>query len=159
VAIFSIGIYVLARLSSSGKDIIERWGSWPAAVNETLQDTIACLRNKKVVISIATWGALAFALGALSNWICFASLGSYPGLARIVTYSFISGTFSFVTLTPGNIGIIEGAYGLISSGMKELAAAGIIVALMLRVAGFISLLSLAAVLGASDMIKRLRIRR
>jgi uncharacterized membrane protein YbhN (UPF0104 family) len=156
VALFIVGIYVVTRLSSSGKDVLRRCGGVPVAINETLQSMIACLKNPRLIASIAMWGVLSFTFSAAANWICFAGLGSFPGLSRIVAYNFISGTFSFITLTPGNIGITEGAYGLISGGMDEPAATGILVALILRVAGFISLLLLGGALGGADLIKKLR---
>jgi uncharacterized membrane protein YbhN (UPF0104 family) len=156
IAVLIVGFYIMGRLSSSVQHLVRRWGRWPVMMNETIQTMITCLKNMRLIASIAVWGIVTFALVVASNWICFASLGTFPGIARITVYSFTSATFSFVTLTPGNIGVIEGIYGLISSGMEELAAVGIIVALMLRVTGFISLLLLGAVLAGADMIKRSR---
>ncbi len=153
-AVLVTGLYALARMSTSGKDVFRRWGAWPAAVNETFQTVIVCVKNVKLIGSIVVWGALTFFLGSVANWICFADLGSFPGLARIGVYNFISGIFSFITVTPGNIGIREAAYGLVGSGMQELAATGIIVALILRLTGFISLLLMGLLFAGADMLKR-----
>jgi uncharacterized membrane protein YbhN (UPF0104 family) len=159
IAVLIVGFYIVGLLSSSVQHLVRRWGRWPVIMNEVIQTMITCLKNVRLIASIAVWGILTFALVVASNWICFASLGTFPGIARITVYSSISATFTFFSVTPGNIGVVEGIYGLISSGMEELAAVGIIVALMLRVTGFISLLLLAAIFGGSDIIKRFRIRR
>lgn len=156
VAFFIAAFYALGRLSTSAKGIVQRWGRWPAAINAAFGAMITCLKNVRLVASIAIWGILTFSLGAAANWLCFADLGSFPGIARIVVYNLVSSVSYLVYLTPGNFGIREVAYGAIGSGMEELAATGIIVALILRVTGFVSLMLLGAVFGVLDLKKRSR---
>ena len=121
------------RILQMGKDIIERIA--------TVMKNAPILFKSIILISIN----VGLTIGAL--YLLFASIGVPGDLSFLIIYTVAIRLSSVIELTPGNLGVREFVFGLLSSGMGQDAAHGIAISMMWRLITIFAkgVLSLAAV--------------
>ncbi|MDQ1353985.1 MAG: hypothetical protein QG657_4294 [Acidobacteriota bacterium] len=123
----------LRRILQMGGDIVER-------ITAVMKNTPLLL--KSIILISVNVGLTIWALNLL-----FASIGAPADITYLTIYAVTIRLSSVIELTPGNLGVREFVFALLSSGMGQGAAQGITISMMWRLITVISkgVLSLAAV--------------
>jgi uncharacterized protein (TIRG00374 family) len=123
----------LRRILQMGGDIVER-------ITAVMKN--APLLLKSIILICLNVGITIWAL-----YLLFASIGVSADITYLTIYAVTIRLSSVIELTPGNLGVREFVFALLSSGMGQGAAQGITISMMWRLITVFSkgVLSLAAV--------------
>jgi uncharacterized membrane protein YbhN (UPF0104 family) len=122
-------------------------------LTEVLSVTINNLKDIRYILKIISLGTLVLLVTAVGNYIIFRGFGiilTTPALLVLVVLLRLS---TFITITPGNIGVQEIAYGFISQQMGIGMAEGILASVVTRVFSSIIIIALGLLFGGIDTIK------
>lgn len=134
-----------------------RWLAWlHARVAEVLGLTLASLRDARYLGRVSAWTLAAFAQAVLMLWVCFAALGTRVGVAEAVAFYVLLQLATYLTVTPGNLGVQELAFAFLAVGMGSGAVDGVLVSGLLRVTGVIALVAVALPLGGAQALRSSR---
>ena len=106
-----------------------------ARLAEVADDVAKGIRRPRLLLKLSLSGLIVFAGGVYMNWLCFVELGSPVGSARLGVLHFVRRATLMISLTPGNVGITETCYGLLSGAMGDAVAHAIIVAAVMNITG------------------------
>ncbi len=149
VAPFGLNL-LLKSLNFSSKPL-----SWlHGKLTEVLSTTLTNLRSMSYMLNITLTGILLFAYMCLLFYICFMSLGIPVNIPAIVIFYALFKLSSHVNITPGNLGIQEIAYGVLSEMLNIGLAQGIAVSAVLRIMGFIVLVTCGMFLGGFGLLRK-----
>lgn len=147
-----LGSLVLPRLPRGW-----RWSAWAhARVREVLGVTLESLGDARYLWRVSAWTVAAFGQAVLMLWVCFAALGTQVGLAEAVAFYVLLQLATYLTITPGNLGVQELAFGFLAVGLGSGAVDGVLVSALLRVTGVIALVALALPLGGMQALRASR---
>ncbi len=123
---------------------------------ETLQVTLASLRDARYLARVLAWTLAAFVQAVALLWLCFVALGADVGLAQAVAFYVLLQLSTYLAVTPGNLGLQELAFGFLALGMGGGAVEGVVVSGLLRVTGVIALLLTALPMGGVQALRASR---
>ncbi len=125
---------------------------------ELLAVTLASLRDGRYLWQVSAWTLAAFAQAVLMLWVCFLALDVPVGLVEAVAFYVLLQLATYVTLTPGNLGVQELAFASLALSLGAGAVDGVMVSGLLRVTGVVALLAVALPLGGMQALRASRAR-
>jgi len=99
---------------------------------------------------------ITFGLSLLWFYLGFRSVHVSIPIGALAVFTAIIRMGLIVTITPGNIGVLELAYGTLSSALGFNFATGVMVAAVTRAVSFCSVLLLGALMGGLPMIAKIK---
>ncbi len=131
--------------------------SWlHAKLAEVLQVSVDSLRDVRYLVRFLLLGVVLFGLACAVFYLCFLVFGIEVGPAELVLFYVLLQIGSYVSLTPGNVGVQEIAFGVLGEQMGISMADGILVAALMRLAGYIAIFALALPMGGLDVLSAAR---
>ena len=113
-----------------------------AKLSEVLRITIDNLRDGRYVGKFVFWNTVMFGLVASMLYLAFVGLGIRMSLAEITVFYALYKLSIYVNITPGNLGVRELAYGVLSQQMNIGMAEGILASAIIRILGYFVLIGL-----------------
>lgn len=118
--------------------------------------TWASLREPAYLLRVSAWTLASFVQASYLLIVGFRALGLEVGVGAAVTFYVLLQLTTYVPLTPGNLGVQELAFGVLSAGFGASAADGVLVSALLRVTGVVALVALALPMGGSEALRASR---
>ncbi|MGQ9576954.1 MAG: lysylphosphatidylglycerol synthase transmembrane domain-containing protein, partial [Thermoguttaceae bacterium] len=116
-------------------------------VAEMLRLSVSSLAEPTYLLKLGAAGMASFGCGVAVFYMAFQCLGTPMDLAAVVLFYVVLRLGSLVVITPGNLGIQEVAYGIISSALGRGLAEGLWVSVLVRLVGTTLVIALATPLG------------
>lgn len=126
--------------------IFGRWAERFSQLAKVSDNVVTSLRNWRILSWLFVLGLLSFILSLYSNWLCFKALGVSLGIAELGILKFAKSTTDSVSLTPGNVGVTETLYGVLSKGINSSVSIGIIAGAILNIAAVLAVLLMSGLL-------------
>ncbi len=123
-------------------------------LSELFSSVISSVKDIRHLSRLLGTGVLSFLNTLVIFYLCFKSIGISLDWAAIAFYHVILKLLNTILITPGNIGVREIAYGIISEQMSLSMGEGIIVSMVMRIIGMIVILSAGTVLGGLALLKQ-----
>jgi len=131
-----------------------RYLSWAhSKVSEVFSVSLAALRDRAYVLKVLLLSVALFASMNTILYMGFLSFGIRASLPALALFYALYKLSVYFVVTPGNVGLRELVYGLLSREMDIGMAEGIIVAAMLRIVAHLVLIGLALLLGSAAVIR------
>lgn len=124
-----------------------------AKISEVVGDAVKALRDGRYACIILILSTVQFALACMIFFACFQALGVAVGAGELVLFYVLLQLFSYVSITPGNLGVQEIAFGLLAEAIHIGMGEGMLVSALLRVTGYVALLVLALPMGGLDLLR------
>jgi uncharacterized membrane protein YbhN (UPF0104 family) len=144
VSLLSIALVVVSRPRNAA-------GSGAPAATSIAALTVLASRSWLPVM-LQTGAVLA--LAAVMQWLAFSAVGLALDLRILVVFVLLNRISQYVSITPGNIGVRELAYGLAGSAIGVSETAAVAASLLLRVLTWLVLLALLAGLRLEATLRR-----
>lgn len=125
-------------------------------ISEVLTVNINNLKDISFLLKTAILGLLVFISVCVILNTCFIGLNIRTQIAAIVLFCALHKLSLFVTITPGNIGVQEIAYGVLAELMNIGMEQGILVSVIIRIAGTIVVSVWGILCGGVELIKNRR---
>lgn len=133
-----------------------RGRGWAASF---IQETAAIfhrVREIRFLARFSLWGLLSFVVVIVWFHLAFSSLGISVGIGALAIFTAVMRMGLMVNITPGNIGIIEMAYGLLASGFGIDFSVGLMVGAVTRAVSFLAILAAGILLGGRPLLKSIK---
>ena len=124
-----------------------------AKLSEVLAVSLNNMRDGLYVFRMVGLGLLMFFITILGYYILFHSFSVNLGLAPLAVFYVLLRISIFVNITPGNVGVLELAYGFLSEQMGIGMAQGIWVSVIARLLSTIIVVVLGLFFGGLDMLR------
>ncbi len=121
-------------------------------LREVFQTTVKNLRDLKYVFVVVVLGIFAFGQHATLHYICFIAFGYSLSLSALALFYALHKLSSNFSITPGNLGIRELAYGVLSHALGIGMAEGIMISAVLRVLVYITVIVMALPMGGFSLL-------
>lgn len=132
-----------------------RFLSWlHAKLSEMLTVSVSNLRDGVYMLKLVLTGIIAFINSIAMFYLCFLSLDMPASLPTLALFYVILRLSNHVIITPGNLGIRELAYGILSEQMYIGQAEGILISAIIRVLSICVIISLGTLFGGIDLLRR-----
>ncbi|MCP4213892.1 MAG: glycosyltransferase [bacterium] len=102
---------------------------------------------------------LSFSLAVVYFYIAFHSLGVSIGIGALAVFTAIMKMGLLISVTPGNIGVLELAYGTLATSFGADFSTGLMVAAVTRTISFIALMMQGALLGGFPLLKEIKMQK
>ena len=123
-------------------------------VSEMLGVSIQVVQDWRYMLRIIVTGAGAFLNTVIIFYLCFKSLAVHIDLPSLALFYVILKLSTQIIITPGNLGIREIAYGILSDQMQIGMAQGLVVSVIMRILGTGIIIILGTVFGGSQLLSR-----
>jgi uncharacterized protein (TIRG00374 family) len=120
---------------------------------ESLAQTVRYFWEPVFLAKFTVLCLLSFGLVMLWFFLGFRSIGMAPGIEVLAIFTIILRVGLMVSITPGNIGLIELAYAYLTSALGYPFGSGIIVGALTRSVSFFAILLLGALWGGIPLLK------
>jgi uncharacterized membrane protein YbhN (UPF0104 family) len=136
------------------------WVAWTRErLLQLFDGSIELLRHRRLLVELAVSGVAALLLVSGIFWIVFQALDVDTSLAEVVLLYVLLQTSTYVNLTPGNLGVQEAIFGILSSQVGFAAATGVLVSAIVRATGYVALAVVAVAVGGRELRAALRSAR
>jgi uncharacterized membrane protein YbhN (UPF0104 family) len=125
-------------------------------LREMVRATLDSLRDPRYLVLVTAWTAVAFVQASAMLWFGFAALGSEVGAAEAIAFYVLLQLATYLTITPGNLGVQELAFGALAVGVGGAAVDGVVVSGLLRVTGVVALVMAGLPLGGVAAVREAR---
>jgi hypothetical protein len=125
-------------------------------LSEMVAVTLVSLREPVYLLKVGAWTLVSFVQTSYLMVVGFQALGLEAGVGVAVTFYVLLQVTTYVQITPGNLGVQELAFGVLSTGFGASAADGVLVSALLRVTGVVALLALALPFGGLEALRASR---
>ncbi|MBN1757598.1 MAG: flippase-like domain-containing protein [Chitinispirillaceae bacterium] len=119
-----------------------------------VKTTLYNLKDLKYVAAVVALGIIVFFEMSTIFLICFRSLGLHSTWSTMALFYALYKVSIYFNITPGNIGVRELAYGLLSEKLHFGMTEGLLVAAVFRVFVYIALFGFAIPMGGIDLLRR-----
>jgi uncharacterized membrane protein YbhN (UPF0104 family) len=130
----------------------------PARVHRLVHGLLAAMveqsRNPGLLAKVTALGLVLFALWLLLLKVCFEGVGVRPAWPDLALFLAVYKVTLFVVITPGNVGVLELLYGLLSECLGLGLAQGVLVAAVVRVGFYAVLVPLGVAFAVADLWAR-----
>lgn len=164
-----VGVLALILLAAIAAPILLAWGlgkfhfrgrtlNWMhTRAQEAVDASAQAMRDWRYLFKILVTSLIVFALISVIFYFCFLSLGVHAGLAPLGMFCSLYKFSTYLSITPGNLGLQEVACGVLGEQVQTGGmAVGILASAMLRVFSYLLLAILAICLGGIDLIRKRR---
>jgi uncharacterized membrane protein YbhN (UPF0104 family) len=125
-------------------------------LREMVRVTLESLRDPRYLALVAAWTAVAFVQASAMLWFGFAALGTEVGAAEAIAFYVLLQLATYLTITPGNLGVQELAFGALATGVGAAAVDGVVVSGLLRVTGVVAVVLAGLPLGGVAALREAR---
>lgn len=154
LVIFILCLPILSEKIFPKMTILFQRLSWlQSKLGEVLQASVRNLRDVRFMVGFSLAGLGVFFLACLIFYVCFSSLGIHVGAAELVLFYVFLKLSAYVSITPGNIGLQEILFGVLSQQMQIGMAEGILVAALLRILSYVTLCCIAVPMGGLALVR------
>lgn len=122
-------------------------------LHQVIKITVKNLNDPAYLLKIFLIGILLFIRTCIVFYICFLCFDIKTDLATLAVFYAIFKLSIFITITPGNIGVREVVWGVLSESMGIGMTQGVLVSALMRVIGTTSILILGISCGGFDLIR------
>lgn len=131
-----------------------RYLSWAhERLSEMFNVSVSAVSDKVYLVKITLTGIIAFLNTVIIFYGCFHALGINVSLPMVTLFYVIFQLCNRIQITPGNIGIREIAYGILSSYMQVGMAQGMMVSIVIRVIGTTVITVMGLICGGLPILK------
>jgi hypothetical protein len=142
--------FLLKRISTNASSLL-----WiKSKLSQVLTATISNLKDLSYLAKIVIWGLLVAAQTLIVYYILFTAFEIKLDIPSLMLFYALLKLSSAVIITPGNIGIQEIAFGVLSTQIGGGMAQGILISAISRVLGSSIIIILALILGGSGMLSK-----
>jgi uncharacterized protein (TIRG00374 family) len=120
---------------------------------ETLTATVKSVGDKVYLLKIILLGLVGFIQTVLAYYVLFLSLNTPLSLSALAVFYSLLKLGTFVSITPGNIGVQEVAFGFLSEQMNFGMAQGVLVSVFGRILHTSLIAMLGILFGGIDLLK------
>jgi len=120
-------------------------------LSELLKVSLSTLGDGPFMFKFFLIGIISFINAVAAFYLCFGSLGIQVNLSLLALFYVILKLSNQIMITPGNLGIREIAYGLISQHMQIGMTQGILVSVLIRLISTIVIIILGFFLGGREL--------
>ncbi len=120
---------------------------------EALTVSVRSLRDWRYMLKLVLLNLVVFAVVVTLLYACFQVLNVRASLPALALFYVLHKMSGYVIVTPGNLGVLELAYGLIGKQMQVGMAQAVIVVAMLRVLSFVVLVPFGLACGGVDLLR------
>jgi uncharacterized membrane protein YbhN (UPF0104 family) len=132
-----------------------RFPAWlHGRLSELFSSVLSSIRDIRYLSHLLGTGLLSFLNTLVILYLCFKSIGISLDWAAIAFYHVILKLLNTILITPGNIGIREIAYGIISQQMNLSMGEGMNVSMVIRIIGMVVILTAGVLLGGHALLKQ-----
>lgn len=124
-----------------------------AKLSEMLTVSVSSVKDPAYMLKIILTGIIAFANTLAVLYLCFLSIGIPASLPILALFYVLLKLSTQILITPGNLGIRELAYGILSDQMNIGMAQGILVSVIIRVIGTSVTIILGSFCGGLDLLR------
>ncbi|HEG42738.1 MAG TPA: flippase-like domain-containing protein [Phycisphaerales bacterium] len=122
-------------------------------LSEMFNVSVSAVSDKSYLVKMVLTGVISFVNTIIMFYICFHALGISITLPVLSLFYVILRLCNSIQITPGNIGIREIAYGILSSYMQIGMAEGILVSVAMRIISLVVISVMGIALGGVAIIK------
>ena len=123
-------------------------------LSEVLEVSVRNLRHGAYMVKFVFLGLLTSGLVIVLLYACFRGMGLTVGWSETVLFYVVLKLSSHVAVTPGNLGVLEIAFGILGEQMQIGMGEGILASAIMRVVGYLALGLLSMPLGIWDALSR-----
>ena len=120
---------------------------------EMLSVSVAAVRDPVYLSKLVVTGIVAFVNALAIFYLCFRSLGISVHLPSLALFYIVSKLSTQIIVTPGNLGIRELAYGILSDQMGIGMAQGMVVSVIIRILSTSIIIVLGGLFGGIDLLR------
>ena len=121
-------------------------------LSEMLTVSVGSLRDCRYISKIILTGGISFIHALMTFYLFFITLQVQINLPALALYYIVLRLSNNIIITPGNIGVREIAYGILSEQIHIGMAQGILISLFMRVIGTLILITLGLFFGGSELL-------
>jgi uncharacterized membrane protein YbhN (UPF0104 family) len=141
---------LLKRISTNAPSLL-----WiKSKLSQVITATISNIKDLSYLAKIIIWGLLVAAQTLVVYYILFKSFEIKLDIPSLMLFYALLKLSSAVIITPGNIGIQEIAFGVLSTQIGGGMAQGILISAISRVLGSSIIIILALILGGSGLLSK-----
>lgn len=122
-------------------------------LSEVFEVTVENLHDQQYILKMLVFGLAAFIQMCLTFYVCFRCFGMHLTLPAMSLFYALFKMSTYLNVTPGNLGIRELAYGILSEQLNIGMAEGILVSAVFRILAYIVLFSLAIMMGGLNLLR------
>lgn len=122
-------------------------------IHEILITTLNNLRDIRYIAKIFSTAVIAFCYYITALYFCFSVFMIKIPLPALALFHVIMRLSNTVTITPGNIGLRELAYGIVSSQMGVGLVEGVVISIVMRIIGTLVLFVFGLMYGGIGLLR------
>ena len=122
-------------------------------LSEVFAVTVGSFTDWRYILKVYLIGLVTFAQMCVYFYVGFLSFGISVTLPVIVLFYALYKLNTYVVITPGNFGILEIVFGVLSASLNIGMAQGIVISMTLRILSSIVLVALGLVFGGMDLLR------
>ena len=123
-------------------------------ISELLTVSVRSLTDGPYMLKITLTGIISFINSLAAFYLCFASLDLRIDLPSLALFYVVLKLSNHVIITPGNLGVREIAYGIMSEQLQIGMAQGILISVIIRVIGTLVIMAMGTIFGGFDLLRR-----
>lgn len=122
-------------------------------LSEMFSVSVANLRDGVFMLKFLLMGMVAFVDTIAIFFLCFRAMDMPINLPALALFYVVLRLSTFIIITPGNLGVREIAYGIISEQMKFGMAQGILISIIIRIIGTTVIIVLGIIFGGIGLLR------
>ncbi len=155
------GLFVLILVAPILTEVIlrlvkfrnERLSWLHGRLSEMFSVSVANLRDGVFMLKFLLTGMVAFVDAIAIFFLCFRAMDMSINLPALALFYVVLRLSTFIIITPGNLGVREIAYGIISEQMKFGMAQGILISIIIRIIGTAVIIILGTIFGGIGLLR------
>ena len=122
-------------------------------LSELLTVSVQSLGDGKYIAMIVVTGLIGFINTLAIFYLCFFSLDIRFALPDLALFYVVLKLSNHIIITPGNMGVRELAYGILSEQIDIGMGKGILISVILRIIGTVVIIILGSIFGGFDLLR------
>lgn len=122
-------------------------------LSEMFSVSVANLRDGVFMLKFLLMGMVAFVDAITIFYLCFRAMDMSFSLPALALFYVVLRLSTFIIITPGNLGVREIAYGIVSEQMKFGMAQGILLSIIIRIIGTTIIIILGIIFGGIGLLR------
>ena len=122
-------------------------------LSEMFSVSVANLRDGVFMLKFLLMGMVVFVDAIAIFFLCFRAMDMSINLPALALFYVVLRLSTFIIITPGNLGVREIAYGIISEQMKFGMAQGILISIIIRIIGTTVIIILGTLFGGIGLLR------
>jgi hypothetical protein len=143
-------------LSTGFKKLYDRPFWIHSKLAEVLYTILSNLRDLNFLFKISLMGILVFTTTCGLFFLCFETIDIHLPPSQLALFYALYKITAITNITPGNFGIRELAYGILSEQLQLTMADGVFVSVIIRILNYIVLFSLFFFMGGFEVAKNIK---